>query len=146
MKQGLREKCRRLTAGVLAFVMVSMLALGDAGVVFASEYGERFYQDESGMVDEDAYSDMVSTKAKLKNHREDGVTISVSATDDSDFRAGGEVYLDVHVKNEGNHTITEGILNFQGKKLMDSGAHFEEISEDAITEGIMRNEDRKSVG
>lgn len=140
MKQGLREKCRRLTAGVLAFVMVSMLALGDAGVVFASEYGERFYQDESGMVDEDAYSDMVSTKAKLKNHREDGVTISVSATDDSDFRAGGEVYLDVHVKNEGNHTITEGILNFQGKKLMDSGAHFEEISEDAITEGIMRNE------
>lgn len=140
MRQGLREKCRRVTAGVLTFVMVSMLALGDAGVALASEYGERFYQDGSSVVDEDEYSDTVSTKASFKNHKENGVTISVSASDDSDFRAGGEVYLDVHVKNESSGVIEDGILNFQGRKLKDSGAYFEEEPEDAITEGIMANE------
>lgn len=140
MRQGLREKCRRVTAGVLTFVMVSMLALGDAGVALASEYGERFYQDGSSVVDEDEYSDTISTKASFKNHKENGVTISVSASDDSDFRAGGEVYLDVHVKNESSGVIEDGILNFQGRKLKDSGAYFEEEPEDAITEGIMANE------
>lgn len=140
MRQGLREKCRRVIAGVLTFVMVSMLALGDAGVALASEYGERFYQDGSSVVDEDEYSDTVSTKASFKNHKENGVTISVSASDDSDFRAGGEVYLDVHVKNESSGVIEDGILNFQGRKLKDSGAYFEEEPEDAITEGIMANE------
>lgn len=136
MKQGLRMRCRRITSGFLAFTMTAILVLGDAGAALASTDGSRFFKDGTEMSGE-GYSQATSSNASFKNHREEDIVMSVFSSSDSDFRAGGMVFLDVHVKNETDTMITDGVLDFAGRKLKDSGAYFEEPGDDAISEGVL---------
>ena len=136
MKQGLRMRCRRITSGFLAFTMTAILVLGDAGAAFASTDGSKFYKDGSDLGGE-GYSMATSSNASFKNHSEDEVVMSIFSSDDSDFRAGGTFFLDVHLKNETGTTITNGVLDFTGKKLRESGAYFEDPKEDVVSDGII---------
>ncbi len=133
MKQNWKQKCRRVMSGFLAFTMTSILALGDAGTALASE-GRRFFQEGSELGGE-SYSKATSSNASFKNRKIDDVVMSVFSSSESDFRAGGTVFLDVHIKNETDSVITEGTLDFNNRKLKESGAYFEQPEEDAITEG-----------
>lgn len=134
MKQGLRMRCRRITSGFLAFTMTAILVLGDAGAALASTDGSRFFKDETEMSGE-GYSQATSSNATFKNHEEKDIVMSVFSSNDSDFRAGGMVFLDVHVKNETNTVITDGVLDFAGRKLKESGAYFEEPEDDVVSDG-----------
>ena len=83
----------------------------------------------------EGYSQATSSNATFKNHEEKDIVMSVFSSNDSDFRAGGMVFLDVHVKNETNTVITDGVLDFAGRKLKESGAYFEEPEDDVVSDG-----------
>lgn len=124
MKRSLGMKCKRILAGFMAFTMASVLAAGDAGAAFAAGCEELFFREGSAWIDGELYSRATASNARLANRQEDGVLIAVMS-DESDYRAGGEVYLDVHIKNESDQEIKNGRLTWKGGGIEEGSAGFE---------------------
>ena len=49
MNRRLEAGWKRITSGFLAFTIVSILILGNSGIAFAEEYGDRFYREETDL-------------------------------------------------------------------------------------------------
>lgn len=139
MKRGLKMRCKRIASGFLALSMTAVLALSDAGAVLAAN-GDKFFRDAAEFAENMDYSKATSSNASFENHAEDDVVISVFSSEDSDFRSGGMVFLDVNIKNETGTMITDGVLTYKGKGIEPNSAYFESPEEDAVSEGIFEEE------
>lgn len=140
MKRGLKMRCKRIASGFLALAMTTVLALSDTGAVLAAN-GDKFFRDAAEFTENMDYAKATSSNASFENHTEDGVIISVFSTEDSDFRSGGTVFLDVNIKNETGTMITDGVLSYKGKGIEPDSAYFETPEEDAVSDGIFGEED-----
>lgn len=135
MKENKLMNWRRRLSGFLAVIMVATLILSDVNAVFAAEASERFLREGEQLTDLGAYSKATLSNAVFKNNREDMLGVSVFSSPDSDFRAGGTVYLDVHLKNETSGMITDGTLSYKAKGVEEEYTYFEEPWEDAVVNG-----------
>lgn len=134
MKKGVGLKWKRRLSGFLAFTMFAMLVLSDTGVALAAQDLERFFKEDSDWSADGEYSKATVSNAKFKNEKEEGVVISVFS-EGSDFRPGGLVSLDVHIKNETKAMITDGVLTYKGHGMEESTASFEILEENSGSSG-----------
>lgn len=144
MKRRLKMRCKRIASGFLALSMTAVLALSDAGAVLAAN-GDKFFRDAEEFAENVDYSKATSSNASFENHAEDDVVISVFSSEDSDFRSGGMVFLNVNIKNETGTMITDGVLTYKGKGIEPNSAYFVSPEEDAVSEGIFEEEAEEDV-
>lgn len=138
MNRRLEAGWKRITSGFLAFTIVSILILGNSGIAFAEEYGDRFYREETDLSELGEFSKAMVSNASFKNSKKDDVVISIFS-EEGDFRPGGLVSLDVHLKNETGTVVTDGTLTYSAKGIQADSAEFfllEESEEDAFDTGI----------
>lgn len=135
MKESRMRNWRRRVSGFLAFVMTASLVLSDASIALAADAADRFFQEHGKLTEDGAYSKATLSSASFENNREDELSISIFSGPDSDFRAGGTVYLDVHIKNETGGMITDGVLSYKAKGVEDRHTYFEEPDEDPVVSG-----------
>ncbi len=135
MKESRMRNWRRRVSGFLAFVMTASLVLSDASIALAADAADRFFQEHGKLTEDGAYSKATLSSASFENNREDELSISIFSGPDSDFRAGGTVYLDVHIKNETGGMITNGVLSYKAKGVEDRHTYFEEPDEDPVVSG-----------
>ncbi|MFQ9703940.1 MAG: hypothetical protein ACLR0U_21155 [Enterocloster clostridioformis] len=98
MNRRLEAGWKRITSGFLAFTIVSILILGNSGIAFAEEYDDRFYREETDLSELGEFSKATVSNASFKNSKKDDVVISI-LSEEGDYRPGGLVTLDVHLKN-----------------------------------------------
>ena len=138
MNRRLEAGWKRITSGFLAFTIVSILILGNSGIAFAEEYGDRFYREETDLSELGEFSKAMVSNASFKNLRKDDVVISI-LSEEGDYRPGGLVTLDVYLKNETGTVVTDGSLTYSAKGIQEGSAEFfllEESGEDAFDNGI----------
>ena len=109
MNRRLEAGWKRITSGFLAFTIVSILILGNSGIAFAEEYDDRFYREETDLSELGEFSKATVSNASFKNSKKDDVVISI-LSEEGDYRPGGLVTLDVHLKNETGTVVTDGSL------------------------------------
>lgn len=140
MKESRMRNWRRRLSGFLAFVMTASLVLSDAGIALGADAVDRFFQEHGKLTEDEAYSKATLSNASFENNREDELSISIFSGPDSDFRAGGTVYLDVHIKNETDSVITDGELSYKAKGVVDRHTYFEDPDEDPVVSGSFLEE------
>ena len=139
MNRRLEAGWKRITSGFLAFTIVSILILGNSGIAFAEEYDDRFYREETDLSELGEFSKATVSNASFKNSKKDDVVISI-LSEEGDYRPGGLVTLDVHLKNEKGTVVTDGSLTYSAKGIQEGSAEFsllEESGEDAFDTGIV---------
>lgn len=139
MNRRLEAGWKRITSGFLAFTIVSILILGNSGIAFAEEYDDRFYREETDLSELGEFSKATVSNASFKNSKKDDVVISI-LSEEGDYRPGGLVTLDVHLKNETGTVVTDGSLTYSAKGIQEGSAEFsllEESGEDAFDTGIV---------
>ena len=139
MNRRLEAGWKRITSGFLAFTIVSILILGNSGIAFAEEYDDRFYREETDLSELGEFSKATVSNASFKNSKKDDVVISI-LSEEGDYRPGGLVTLDVHLKNETGTVVTDGSLTYSAKGIQEGSAEFsllEESGEDAFDPGIV---------
>lgn len=125
---------KRALSGSLAFVMTTVLVLGNTQITLADDVLERFFAEASELTDDGTYSVATVSNASLRNEEKQGLVISVFS-EESDFRAGGEVTLDVHIKNDSGVFITDGSLWARARGTEDDSAYFEQLEESTVYAG-----------
>ncbi|MCC8127448.1 MAG: hypothetical protein LIO92_08620 [Clostridiales bacterium] len=123
---------RRTLSGALAVVLTAILILGNVQFTFAGEASERFFKEESDLTDDEGYSTATLSNASLANEENKGLTVSVFS-EDSDFRPGGDVTLEVHVKNDTGETITDGQISYRASGIDKDSAYFEILDESVVS-------------
>lgn len=147
MNRRLEAGWKRITSGFLAFTIVSILILGNSGIAFAEEYDDRFYREETDLSELGEFSKATVSNASFKNSKKDDVVISI-LSEEGDYRPGGLVTLDVHLKNETGTVVTDGSLTYSAKGIQEGSAEFsllEESGEDAFDTGIVDDVHRTMV-
>ena len=69
MNRRLEAGWKRITSGFLAFTIVSILILGNSGIAFAEEYGDRFYREETDLSELGEFSKAMVSNASFKNSK-----------------------------------------------------------------------------
>ena len=141
MNRRLKAGWKRITSVFLAFTIVSILILGNSGIAFAEGYDDRFYREETDLSELGDFSKATVSNASFRNTKKDDVVISIFS-EEGDYRSGGLVTLDVHLKNETGTMITDGSLTYSAKGIQEGSAEFlllEESGEDEFDAGIPDN-------
>lgn len=141
MNRRLKAGWKRITSVFLAFTIVSILILGNSGIAFAEGYDDRFYREETDLSELGDFSKAAVSNASFRNTKKDDVVISIFS-EEGDYRSGGLVTLDVHLKNETGTMITDGSLTYSAKGIQEGSAEFlllEESGEDEFDAGIPDN-------
>lgn len=137
MKEKEKHSIRRWISGYLVLVMM-LTFLFDHPFVSLS-YAN--LSGETGGAAASASDAIRNGKVSLKNQPKQDIQITV-VSDQAGYDAGDMVCLDLYITNHTDQEITEGLLKYRGRGILEDSAYFEDLS-DLYQAGTKENGEEK---